>query len=1235
MIGFGRRQPHESAPFAEVRAALERVSRLSVAARVGALALIPENGQRLGRLGELAVLAGEASDGDRPPISRGQLAGLLNGGVLGARGSQRDDPFDDVLVEEVAAPGGRRLIGAGLAENSIYILRLVMAGVLSHPDLDDGVRDDLIDTVRASLALSDHVLRDAGLSRNQAPAPAQSGIVVPGGDRLAALAAAAVFSPEKLARAVGTRGAEALRPLIRSGDRNALDDEQVMDGVGDQWPFVQVGDDLVMTQPFCVAMALRHQILVRAVADLGQDEVRLGFGRVVDNDVRLSLLRLGIPAKVTSPRTVEQGWSIIGADLDRDVELCCLVATDSMEDVGGLGPYGMYSSAWLNPAEGIFKQAAQRTSKQVLGLMVPQGAGRGSSFGMRDIDAQNLTTCMWNAADLAIFALLEQGDPLALWKFSRESHDLHSATRVMDFSTLDLYAIYRDHSRTLRPLHEATLVTIQPGSGAELRREAKSELDRHAAFYVDGTVREIEHDDIEPYDTRLYRTSEVREGRIVRYIAGAPVDLWVLGPEGTHAADLMDVVETIAFWLAELSAPLAECWQSLATQVPCFAVALEVVDPEHWFTGKEPSREARDYEPHELRGLGVGLRLGSDLREQVASADNAGERALISRLLDAIDDFLDSRALSGLDDETKAVTLEAVAPLGIKKHLLVMPADGNELSERADGSARRVEEADLTAVRGELGEFLIATHGLARGERVPDAKRREVLRSGVSHLLDELRAELGRLAPDDVLEQLTIENERISGESEHARAILPARAATYPRAVTHDRLRDESARFNQAGICCRFLIECAVAEPPAGQEPWSTRRYDRLMALCAEMIDWAYLDDAFHYEMSDNGLLINSEGELRLVELDRYQVGRANHFDRHIEDQRRLATARFARRFGVEEAPQASSILERIDPLMELEAGASLSELFDLAHTAWSYARGRDVDVVVLERDAAEHLFAEELSWSQEKVSAVLTYLSMGHREDLLSPPTGTRSDVIPSRFSRRWSLNRRPFLIRGDEVVWGRRQVLAAIRIISGQISSGRFQDLAETEALHDEVSAIASEAGRRFEQEVANAIREGGFTDLVESVTRLAGVPLERANGEDLGDIDVLVALPAKRVLFGIECKDLAGALTPTEVAGELAEHFDDSEGTSTQKHSERIAWLRDHQAEALSELGIDDDPSLWTAEGLIVTAMPVLAPYISNVRFEIVDLNRLPGWLDVAVPKEVAAPRPTNTRRRRRRR
>jgi hypothetical protein len=314
--------------------------------------------------------------------------------------------------------------------------------------------------------------------------------------------------------------------------------------------------------------------------------------------------------------------------------------------------------------------------------------------------------------------------------------------------------------------------------------------------------------------------------------------------------------------------------------------------------------------------------------------------------------------------------------------------------------------------------------------------------------------------------------------------------------------------------------------------------------------------------------------------------------------------------------------LRRLDPYVEAEAGVKLTELGELLVAANLIARNRDAQVVALPRVEALAELGDLLEWHGEsaerasRINAAITYLSVGPRADFVAPPGGKAPDTYPWLFARRWSYNRRPFVVRessaGEEVVWGRRHVVQAMQIIIGQMTSGRYQALAETSALRRELGRLAHADGTAFEREVARVLRDDGQFAVAERVSRLGDERLQRASGQSLGDIDVLVGNGSTRTLWALECKDLSGAMTAAEIAREMSEHFRSIGSTSMTRHAERVAWLGARITLALDLLDLIGVAEEWSVHGLFVTRRPVHASYIEDVAFPILPLNQLAPYL-----------------------
>jgi hypothetical protein len=254
-------QSHQGRPDAlgQTRAAAAEFSASQLAALTGGLALLANNGAHLWRLQALGDLAAGGS-GDKTP-RQSDLRSLLNSGALGATADAHEDPFDDVLIEEVAfSGGGSYRIGGGMAEDGVAILRQVLVAVLlSQPKLlPQEPWAELMRTVSAALHLSDWVLRAAGLERNTIP-PEGSGVEVPGSAALSKLAELTTFNQGGLQEACQTLDTSCLDPLVRDIGA-AYSETELMEGESDRFPLMRSGELTVLSKPMALAAAVRHSV---------------------------------------------------------------------------------------------------------------------------------------------------------------------------------------------------------------------------------------------------------------------------------------------------------------------------------------------------------------------------------------------------------------------------------------------------------------------------------------------------------------------------------------------------------------------------------------------------------------------------------------------------------------------------------------------------------------------------------------------------------------------------------------------------------------------------------------------------------------------------------------------------------------------------------------------------------------------------------------------------------------
>jgi hypothetical protein len=130
-------------------------------------------------------------------------------------------------------------------------------------------------------------------------------------------------------------------------------------------------------------------------------------------------------------------------------------------------------------------------------------------------------------------------------------------------------------------------------------------------------------------------------------------------------------------------------------------------------------------------------------------------------------------------------------------------------------------------------------------------------------------------------------------------------------------------------------------------------------------------------------------------------------------------------------------------------------------------------------------------------------------------------------------------------------------------------------------------------FNRQVADLYRQTGCDRVQENVKRFGSLRLRRANGQDIGDIDVLATDRSKKVLLAVEVKDFEFARTPFELSNEVDKLLS-NEDSAKSHHEERLAFVKANLGAVLAELGISDVSAGWQVQGLVVTSTDLMAAH-----------------------------------------
>lgn len=864
--------------------------------------------------------------------------------------------------------------------------------------------------------------------------------------------------------------------------------------------------------------------------------------------------------------------------------------------------------------ESMFAGEADDPPKSFFHLFVLQGVGRMYHVGLEGPeDPTRSEHLLISAAELDVVAAVEDRDPLALLKFARAAGRFQREVRVLHFGTLDLYALYHRLDRTFylddgRP----TFVTIDPGSGQELRARVQQERDIHAAPLPGRRsfteVRLLEEDVRIP----LYAQARPADGSI-RLLCELDVDVWIVTRPPQHPRGIaiaLNLSHTVAYWcwqfwpsIGEMISPLVRLGQLVLT--------LDLrPGPEYDNATEAPLEPVTCAE----QPGGLQITVPSTLLNLLGSSDNTGERELMRAVLRGLREAAARQGGTTPSDDVLGGWIEQHAPLGRKKKsLLLSPGYNPDFLDQGLPRLRRVQEPDLAEVLDDMGEALQAS-GLAVG-RIPDDRRLEVMRDAVMWCFDQLTTTVATLNPEGLLEWLISRHEAILNRQALEGVTIPTRLACYPElSELPGKMEEQRVELISSAIATRIVIEAVAASPPNGERPISLVVHDRLLALAHQGVNLAFDRDALQNGLHDDAVSILASGRLGVRRQGRYHTGRAAYLEANARLEIERASEFFSRHWHAVR-PRRTLEGSAIDVAAVDEFGASLMDLTRfLAEVVGIGVDDLRGEAKVMSRAVLAERLAAALGVSGDQVERLLELFTLGARPSLMEAPAGFEpADAYPWRFNRALSYMRRPLVERagpnGTELVWGTRHIMDANENLIALCHEGRLR--AKTPAMRLAMTNLRQEETKAFNRAVADKYRNRPELIVRENVEKIGKVRIARPSGEKLGDIDVLVVDPVRRLLRPVETKDLGIARTPLEMGQQLRKTFggNSHDASDVDRHLERTQWIREHLREVLDWLGIrSEDARRWKVKPILVIDEPLMTPYVTKPRIPVVAFRDL---------------------------
>ena len=1210
---------------AALDAAVSGFDRIDLLSAVAGLQLLPENAERVVRLEALAhrITSGQSNRSRR--IAPHSLRDLCNSPALGTI-AHAEDPFDSVFCEELSFHGGSYRVLPGINEHATFILKRILESLFFH-------RDDFPDKeyvrmasrlISGTLALSERICAMAGITRNpEIVARFQEEIVVPNGAVLARLKGAVRFSRAGYGLFLRNLGlpVDCLQPLTVTPQDAESDRDFQIAGLLSRKPLIATETDVVVASPTELLPALRNALIALAQDRGLTDELADRFGSATWQAVREHLryvnceaIPLRVPDWNDRPRVVHDGFFSI----DTDKVVYCLTVTDSFSGYDRQNPFGLWETPGLDDAisarlDVVAKHiyAEQPQVNEIFLNLLTQSVGR---FVVIGVGGPDLMTLALPAADLCTLCLLEGGKDLVFWKFALVRSATREQAYILPTGVIDEYEFYRKSRYTFYASddYRPNWISFLPGGAGVVRREVFRQRDWHGVHSYE-TNQLVEVTCLMSPDVPVYASSERLGSELALLVEGLPMPVWVTGPETPVSREqwrmYAEFVDAIAYWLWQFAAAISPVLQEIRRKHEVLRVIVEL----NW-TGDDPNgptgvTEAEQpivvTETDSERGV-ILVRFEKGIEDALATMDNAGERLFMREILLAIRRLTDHDVARELRDHALGDTIDNFAPLGLKKKIFVLNA-GNvpQLDGRGLPHPRPVQEVDKNLLLDPIGDHFRRDQHFVVGPIDP-ARTPAVINEIVSFCFQQFTEMVASLSPEGLLEWIVLRHESNVSSATRAKLLMATRVACFGQSPEFlKEVSDGLSEQSEAAVAGRFLIEYVAARPPTGLRPMSLGVYDALLARAAIITTYGMLSDIVHFEIARVDVDMLGAGRLGFRP-DQYRAAMQDYRMRFAAAQATQAADRF-RRHWQQPTPANDEWRQEVETATQAEFGFPLSKLVELISFAVDMGL-RNPPIVRMRYEDAVAAFATQDGWDRQQVEDALEMFLYRPRGDYLKPGDGYRAeDVYPWRYGRRLSYLRRPFLVEElDEawLVWGHRHMKEAHLYLLQTCFGGRMQ--ATSDAMKALVSRHANREGEAFNDEVADRLAEKCSLAVHRRLKKIGS-----GNGsiQPPGDIDVLVIDEDRGRIYVLECKNLAFARTPFELAAELRALTETTpqRRSMIEKHQRRVVWLRANLDTVISWAKLDPAKQ-WEVHSAVVVDEHAMSPKLQDVGEPVFSLDEL---------------------------
>lgn len=790
--------------------------------------------------------------------------------------------------------------------------------------------------------------------------------------------------------------------------------------------------------------------------------------------------------------------------------------------------------------------------------LIYNSLGRSMVVGFNKHTA-NRPICL-NPFELKCISINEREQKFFLTRYINAKNKLINMPQVfgelpfIDVYTNSDYSFYLNDEFNLKN----TMLCLSAGDDIEYIVKALKKEDRHLVeSYNPGYMEEVI---LQDEKRKIYLSDSLDRDNIVvsLLVKMKNIEIWIYSEKVKDSNELNiyhSIIDAISYWISECKDIIEN--KNITTKYISIKISIKGNSIEYFYN-KEYKESIKDTILIKKENNKILLYVTPDTYHCFNRKGNQEEKNLVLILLEELLE-ISEEDLKKIDKIFLPDKKQKFFTLDYEIYPYLKPIDYPK--------NRMVNENDINELLDDVGKYIISLKKWNYGI-VNEGDKNEITLLVVKYLYKLLQDNVKKTNPYHLIEAIYIDLEEkiyymMMFQKRHYNDIL-----CYPE--KKDKIWKDFNENQRASKAMKFLIEYVAAQPPSGKEFLGEYEYEKLLAICSLIIEWAYNNDLFRYKIFNTPIEILKSDRIG-IKKDEYSTMGSCMLNARISEFEYNSIGKWN-----EIVVKSQFEANELDEAFRFEKGFTFSEFLRVCYNLILIGEEQKGEIKRFECKKLAVKIQKQLKEIEEiKIQKILNYICLDKRDDFLIPPKEFRKeDTYPWRFNRELSFTRRPLIKRDNEYIWGNRNVFHMTMFTMDLINDGKFK--ARSEEMNKYIGRVSNNRGQAFNDSVFNILNTFPELIVVKNLKKVNKKRIVDEENKDLGDIDILYIYDKDKKIVVGEVKDFKLSKNPYEIYCEYRKMFEDSENKKSYstKLKRRAEWVKNHIEDVKQQYNLKGD-------------------------------------------------------------